>query len=65
MATESKDKLPCPMTHKKRENNKRIVTEFYKAALFEGDVDKSIRLYDRRTDRVFPHSVSPPDKAST
>jgi predicted SnoaL-like aldol condensation-catalyzing enzyme len=29
----------------KREDNERIVTEFYKTALFEGDVNKSVRLY--------------------
>ncbi len=29
----------------KREDNKRIVTEFYKTALFEGNVDKAIKLY--------------------
>jgi predicted SnoaL-like aldol condensation-catalyzing enzyme len=29
----------------KQEDNKRIVTEFYKTALFQGDVDKAVRLY--------------------
>jgi predicted SnoaL-like aldol condensation-catalyzing enzyme len=29
----------------KLEDNKRIVTEFYKKALFEGDVDTAVRLY--------------------
>jgi predicted SnoaL-like aldol condensation-catalyzing enzyme len=33
----------------KREDNKRIVTEFYKTAVFEGDVDKAIRLYGGET----------------
>jgi hypothetical protein len=32
-----------------REENKRIVTDFYKTALFEGDVDKAIRLYGGET----------------
>jgi hypothetical protein len=29
----------------KHEDNKRIVTEFYRKALFEGDVDAAVRLY--------------------
>jgi predicted SnoaL-like aldol condensation-catalyzing enzyme len=35
-------------THK-REENKRIVTEFYRTALFEGDVDKAVRLHGGET----------------
>ena len=38
-----------PDDTQEREDNKRIVTEFYKTALFEGDVDKAIRLYGGET----------------
>jgi predicted SnoaL-like aldol condensation-catalyzing enzyme len=38
-----------PDDTQKREANKRIVSEFYKTALFEGDVDKAIRLYGGET----------------
>lgn len=33
------------MNSQRLEDNKRIVTEFYKKALFEGDVDTAVRLY--------------------
>ncbi len=38
-----------PDDTQKREDNKRIITEFYKTALFEGDVDKAILLYGGET----------------
>jgi hypothetical protein len=49
--------IPMPDDTQKREDNKRIVTEFYKTALFEGDVDKAIRLMAERPTRNTPRSL--------